>query len=83
MNFTRASAAALKNAELSGFHFHDLRHTGTTLGIEPELSAWEWATDLAVLSGGNGEAGQGWSSGRESLQLTVDHRPFWHASGMQ
>ncbi|MFI6921969.1 tyrosine-type recombinase/integrase [Nonomuraea spiralis] len=33
-NFTRVWAAALKNAKLSGFHFHDLRHTGNTLAAQ-------------------------------------------------
>ncbi|MEU4572188.1 tyrosine-type recombinase/integrase [Nonomuraea sp. NPDC023979] len=33
-NFTRAWAAALKKAELSGFHFHDLRHTGNTFAAQ-------------------------------------------------
>uniref|UniRef100_A0A1V0AAB8 Tyr recombinase domain-containing protein n=1 Tax=[Actinomadura] parvosata subsp. kistnae TaxID=1909395 RepID=A0A1V0AAB8_9ACTN len=33
-NFTRVWAAALKKAQLSGFHFHDLRHTGNTLAAQ-------------------------------------------------
>lgn len=33
-NFTRVWAAALKNAKLSGFHFHDLRHTRNTLAAQ-------------------------------------------------
>ncbi|MFI9594437.1 tyrosine-type recombinase/integrase [Nonomuraea sp. NPDC052265] len=33
-NFTRVWAAALKNAKFSGFHFHDLRHTGNTLAAQ-------------------------------------------------
>lgn len=33
-NFTRVWTAALKKAKLSGFHFHDLRHTGNTLAAQ-------------------------------------------------
>ncbi|WP_219516815.1 tyrosine-type recombinase/integrase [Nonomuraea ceibae] len=33
-DFTRAWAAALKKAKLSGFHFHDLRHTGNTFAAQ-------------------------------------------------
>ncbi|MEU7862102.1 tyrosine-type recombinase/integrase [Nonomuraea sp. NPDC049141] len=33
-NFTRVWTAALKKAMLSGFHFHDLRHTGNTLAAQ-------------------------------------------------
>ncbi|MFC5820548.1 tyrosine-type recombinase/integrase [Nonomuraea harbinensis] len=33
-NFTRVCAAALKKAKLSGFHFHDLRHTGNTFAAQ-------------------------------------------------
>ncbi|MEV4105535.1 site-specific integrase [Nonomuraea sp. NPDC049649] len=33
-NFSRVWAAALKKAKLSGFHFHDLRHTGNTLAAQ-------------------------------------------------
>ncbi|MFI6789983.1 tyrosine-type recombinase/integrase [Nonomuraea sp. NPDC050383] len=33
-NFTRVWTAALKNAGFSGFHFHDLRHTGNTLAAQ-------------------------------------------------
>ncbi|MGW4409325.1 hypothetical protein ACWEJ6_35215 [Nonomuraea sp. NPDC004702] len=63
-----------KGAKLSGCHFQDLRHTGNTPGIEPELSAWEWATDLAVLSWGNGEqvkAGRVAGSPCDSPLITV------------
>ncbi|MEU8320515.1 hypothetical protein AB0C33_19340 [Nonomuraea sp. NPDC048881] len=37
-NFTRVWAAALKNAKLSGFHFHDPRRTGNTLGSNRAVS---------------------------------------------
>ncbi|MEV4059513.1 tyrosine-type recombinase/integrase [Nonomuraea dietziae] len=37
-NFTRVWAAALKKAGLSGFHFHDLRHTGNDLAARSGAS---------------------------------------------
>ncbi|MFI6502028.1 tyrosine-type recombinase/integrase [Nonomuraea typhae] len=36
--FTRPWSAALKKAELSGFHFHDLRHTGNDLAARSGAS---------------------------------------------
>ncbi|GGO28938.1 putative prophage phiRv2 integrase [Microbispora rosea subsp. aerata] len=33
-NFTRIWSRALKGAQLSGFHFHDLRHTGNTFAAQ-------------------------------------------------
>ncbi|WP_161628211.1 tyrosine-type recombinase/integrase [Microbispora catharanthi] len=33
-NFTRTWSKALKDAKLSGFHFHDLHHTGNTFASQ-------------------------------------------------
>ncbi|MFG1861910.1 tyrosine-type recombinase/integrase [Microbispora bryophytorum] len=34
-NFTRTWSKAVTAANLSGFHFHDLRHTGNTFASQP------------------------------------------------
>lgn len=49
-NFTRVWAAALKKAKLSGFHFHDLRHTGNTLAAQSGATLRDLMTRMGHAS---------------------------------
>ncbi|MEV4216655.1 tyrosine-type recombinase/integrase [Nonomuraea sp. NPDC049725] len=49
-DFTRVWAAALKKAKLSGFHFHDLRHTGNTFAAQSGATLRDLMTRLGYSS---------------------------------